>query len=221
MVQIIKLMIKLNFIYSKDQDVSNVINLIGDIDWIVKNKYNVILPSLFSINNLADQKKEDTESAVCKEYDQKVYFDIEKKLRVEWDKIDHSLEMGINKINKNALKEFNIYLTKYGFVGGYELPNEVIINITSRTVDQMAGSIAHEIIHLNIESLIQKYKIEHWTKERIVNLISLKIFPTKFKLQRDPENSELIGKYFEQYYPDIEKMISAISGVHGRRKGEE
>ena len=89
------------------------------------------------------------------------------------------------------------------------MPNTVIINISQQ--NKVISTIMHEIIHLTIDKLIRKYKTEHWQKERIVNLISLKIFPDKFKLQRDPENAEVIEREFKANYPNIEVIIKNIS----------
>lgn len=63
---------------------------------------------------------------------------------------------------------FIIKLTSYGMGGSYDLPNIVRFNIKSTIGPK---TILHEIIHLAIEPWIIKYKIRHWEKERIVDLI--------------------------------------------------
>ena len=52
--------------------------------------------------------------------------------------------------------------------GSYKLPNLVIYNINNK---KGFKTIVHEIIHLLIENQIQEFKIQHWEKERIVDLI--------------------------------------------------
>lgn len=66
---------------------------------------------------------------------------------------------------------------------------------------------------MTIEPLIQEYKIQHWEKERIVDLIINKFFPEDQKVQRDPEDSEKISEIFEKNFPDVEKIIVEVSKI--------
>jgi hypothetical protein len=61
--------------------------------------------------------------------------------------------------------------------------------------------------------LIKECGIAHWTKERLVDLVMNKFFPENQKLQRDPENAEQITEIFNTYFPDITKVIKAVSEI--------
>mgnify|MGYP006300935663 CR=1 FL=1 len=73
-------------------------------------------------------------------------------------------------------------------------------------------TVAHEILHLMIEHLIQKYKISHWQKERIVDLYMSKIFDD-YGLQNidDKKGIKKVDKIFKDNYDlGVEKIIKLI-----------
>ncbi len=80
----------------------------------------------------------------------------------------HSKEWGFNFGHKDIPAAFFVYLTNYGVGGSYNLPNIIILNINNK---KGFKTIIHEIIHLLIETWIQEYKVQHWEKERIVDLV--------------------------------------------------
>ena len=75
---------------------------------------------------------------------------------------------------------------------------------------QVSLTIIHEIIHLSIQELIEKYEVEHWEKERIVDLIVFKIVPEIAKMQNISIDTKPIDEGFEKYYPDIEKVVKNL-----------
>ena len=91
------------------------------------------------------------------------------------------------------------------------MPDNVQLNLKQK--GEPAFTLAHEIVHLTIEHLIRKYQIDHWTKERLVNLIMNKFFPDKPILQRDPQNAEQISEIFDREFPNIEEVIKDISAI--------
>ena len=66
-------------------------------------------------------------------------------------------------------KEFQVILTKYGTEGSYNPPNRIFLNISNKSPQTLV--LLHEITHLIIHKYIKKYQIQHWEKERIVDLI--------------------------------------------------
>lgn len=80
---------------------------------------------------------------------------------------------------KKFKKKIIVHISKYGVGGGYNLPNNVYINMDLRY--DPIETIRHEIIHLIIENFIEKNKIKHWEKEKIVELLEgiLNTYPNK------------------------------------------
>jgi len=206
---------KLTIKSDRDFEFNKVKDTLKKLDWFIAQGYVVGLPKidLDELKNISDKnlyKLIDQEMKTISD----VVLDYIKRLEIDWEKNAEETIIGLkNLIGSKIQTEYLIFLTQYGPGGGYYYPNKINIKLHPPKEGWSIGTLIHEIIHLSIHPLIEKYQIEHWTKERLVDLISLKIFPGKFKLQRDPENNELVKKYFEQYYPDIEKIISAISKI--------
>jgi hypothetical protein len=201
-------MIKLFLKYSKEQEEKTINELKKDLDWIKEHNYKVILPKSFNVSTLAGQSPLAITKAVEEEYDPTDYERLSEEIFSQWDKKVEVLQEKITEIQCRPEDFYNIYMTKYGFVGSYELPNEIMVNITNRTVYQIVDTIIHEIFHLSIEPLIVKYKIPHKQKEKIVNLIVAKNFSIPKK--DEPENNAFIEKIFNENYPDIELIIKNI-----------
>lgn len=104
---------------------------------------------------------------------------------------------------------YTIFLTLYGPGGRYFTQNntiELVVNAYSATRYREAyQSAIHEMIHLGIEELlVQKYKLSHWEKERLVDLIC----STYLK--------DLLPKYFMQKQGDrkIDAFVNEETIVH-------
>jgi len=64
-------------------------------------------------------------------------------------------------------QEYIVELTPYGVYGRYRLPNHITVNI-QRKPNEIALTILHEVVHLRLESEVQKKKLTHSQKERMV-----------------------------------------------------
>ena len=71
----------------------------------------------------------------------------------------------------------------------------------------------HEILHLTIHSLITKYNVSHWQKERIVDLLMMKIIPRLSKSQQIVIDIGEIDKIFDDNYPHVEDAIKKIGSL--------
>jgi hypothetical protein len=69
----------------------------------------------------------------------------------------------------------------------------------------------HEIIHLCIEPLIKKFRIPHWQKERVVDLLFRSFFPDKAFLQVLPEEAHVVDSVFDAGFADIEDLMVKLS----------
>lgn len=70
------------------------------------------------------------------------------------------------------------------------------------------------VLHLQIEVFgddwVMENNLTHWQKERMVDLIGLKYFPELRSAQNIPEDVSAVDVAFEEYYPDLRKVIEMI-----------
>ena len=93
-----------------------------------------------------------------------------------------------------------IRLTNYGVGGSYNLPSLVVLNINMK---MLVKTVVHEIIHLMIQDLIDKYEIKQWEKERVVdNILNSKEFDF---LKYDEWQSGYQGaeKYIDELFDEL------------------
>ena len=120
------------------------------------------------------------------------------------------LEKYFLETNAKPENVYEIKLTKYGVGGSYNLPNTIIVNFQGKFGIGVSKTIIHEIVHLSIQELIEKYKVGHWEKERVVDLILLKIVPEIAKMQNISIDTKLVDEAFERYYPNLEEVIKNL-----------
>ena len=137
--------------------------------WFKKNGYDFTLPDkpLISVYNNKDYQKKT------------------KEIRDKWEKQESKFFFVLESFfGKKFKKKIIVHISKYGVGGGYNLPNNVYINIDLRY--DPIETIKHEIIHLIIENFIEKNKIKHWEKEKIVELLEgiLDIYSNKTYVSR-------------------------------------
>jgi hypothetical protein len=105
-------------------------------------------------------------------------------------------------------------LTKYGTGGSYSKQagkrDTLFVNFFGRPIERILGVIAHEIIHLLIDQLVLKYKLGHWQKERIVDLVLEKTCPKINKIQELPADTKKLDTAFKKFFPDIEGIIKTV-----------
>ena len=122
--------------------------------WFKKNRYSFTLPNQ---SLQAIYKKE--------EYLPKI-----EKIESEWKKQENQFFSTLEDFfGQKIKKKFIVHIGKYGVGGGYNLQNHVYINI-ALSYDPIR-IIQHEILHLRIEPFVQKYKIKHQKKEKIINCL--------------------------------------------------
>ena len=95
------------------------------------------------------------------------------------NKMIHKISKCESNWNFKMFPTYQINLTLYGTGGSYNPDDGSIIIFTTRDgkfkqYDNPANTLIHEIVHIGIEnSIIQKYNIDHGTKERMVDLLVL------------------------------------------------
>jgi hypothetical protein len=205
---------ELEIIFSKESEVARIKHTINRFGWYKEKGYRINLPG--KIKEFIDQGNIPTDEEildiVSKEFDPKQYEEKKRELELKFQEKKGGFEQNIGTLGLPLQPIYRILLTKYGVGGSYFLPNTVLINFNYPNVRDILTNTLHEIIHLTIEEVIQKYKTEHWAKERIVDLTYEKFFPENNKiLQRDPKQSEQIYKIFDQSFPNIQTIIIEVS----------
>jgi len=124
------------------------------IKWFKKNRYPFTLPN----------------KPLEMIYNPKDYFKKIKEIERKWVKQEEEFFSALEDFfGKRFQKNIIVHASKYGVAGGYSLPNHVYINID--LVHDPVKTIQHEIVHLVVEPFVQKYKIDHRKKEKIVDAI--------------------------------------------------
>jgi len=187
--------------YSKNFELRRVFDTVHKIDWYRKMGYKPLLPGGFSVeSDLSELKIPDIKKLINKEYKKedykKVAFAIKNKSFIK------SLPEKFEKIGLKYRKTYYIFLTKYGVGGSYKTPDKIILNINKKKSGFIITTIIHEIIHLSIEGFIQKNKISHWQKERLVDLIMAELFPKIAKPQKLPKEAYKADKIFAKLFVD-------------------
>lgn len=205
--------IEVVFDYSLDDEIKRVVNTLKKYKWYKENGYKPKLPKNIEEKFKNDERVnfDDVSIGVSKEFDLSEYREKVLRIQAEFEEIKTDFFEKLKALNLPTQEKYFVGATVYGTGGSYFLPNNIQLNIKYYKNPSLV--IAHEIVHLTIEPLIQEFNIDHWTKERIVNLIMNKFFPDKPTMQRDPANAEKISEIFEAHFPDIRKIIEEVSKI--------
>lgn len=209
------LSIPAEFHYSVDTEISRVRNTVRKYRWFQENGYQPRLPQDIKVHldNGADISDEEIRSAVEAEYKDQAYSEKAQELTEAWETESDDFLEKLKTLGRPLPKAYNIFLSTYGTGGSYGYPDTIQLNLNNASSRGVLYVTFHEIVHLAIQDLIEKYNIPHWTKERLVDLTMNAFFPDKKQLQRDPEHAELVATIFERGFPNIEKVIAEIAEV--------
>ena len=205
--------ILLQFDYSLNYEKENIEYSIGKSDWFIENGYSkrIKLPENIKLEDVDKNKPIDYlfENAE-KEYNQENYSKVEDIVTEQWLEFSPKLEQYFEETSLVPEDLYLIQLTRYGVGGSYNLPNKVIVNFQGKFGTRVLKTIIHEIVHLSIQQFIDKYNIEHWEKEWVVDLILSKIVPEINKIRDLSIDTKTIDESFNKNYPDIEKIIKNL-----------
>jgi len=193
--------------HSIDFEMERVFDIVKKINWYRKMGYKITLPCL-KINDKTNKKE--IKKAIIKEYDANSYNKIGLAIKKNWGGISAKITNNLCRYGFSPRSSYLLFLTKYGAGGGYELPNKIILNFKGKSLAELQKIIIREIIHLLIEPLIKKFNIDHWTKERIVDLIFAKIKSGSAKAQICPIKTKRLDEIFNKFFPDINKILKNI-----------
>lgn len=202
--------------HSKEFEIQRVLSTKRKLKWYFNNGYNLsnlVLPKNISVEDLEKESENKIIKYINKEYNPEIFKQHEQNINSLLPEYLNKLVNYLSEINVELLPNIEIKLTKYGIAGSYNVPNVVIINVSKFFSVGLIRNILHEIIHLHIQDLIDKYKIGQWKKEIIVDCLFEKFFPNIFKKQNYPIDASKIKKIFNKNYPNIELIISSVSKV--------
>ena len=172
---------------TEDEAFGYVMYLIKKISWYKENGYKIWLPEHEEFEKL--RKNHDAISTINVDYLKKIFSSqaynasaFAESLKVickARGRVNRALQK-LAVLEKNwgfHLKpKYEITLTLYGMGGSYDPDRGKIIMLAVPgwviKVERKARTIVHEIVHIGIEeNIVKKYKLGHWQKERVVDLI--------------------------------------------------
>src|SRR3989344_4244698 len=200
-------MIKLKISFSKEKEIERVIYTMDKIDWFNENGYRPILPLEINKDFFLSKGKEGVTDAVEKEFSVDDYEKTKTYIENNQSDILPKLYEFVKKIGFTPQEEYIIVLTKYGVAGSYHVPNTIVINIKMKYEKGLMRTIVHEILHLTIENLIKEYKISHWKKERVIDLLLNECVPDYVRFQNIPEDTQKLDGIFRREFPNVQLIL--------------
>lgn len=204
--------IKFSVIFNLDKEIKRITSTIEKLPWYQDLGYgesHYFLPEQVDEQS-SSEKIKNVVSAEFFENEEK-YKDLTSYIEEKWLVIADGLEKLKEISSFHLFERYVIILTRYGSGGSYDSKNgEVIANIEFLSKDKIMGTIAHEIIHIGIQHLIEKYNIKHWYKERLADLIGARYFLDLRKKQNIKEDINIVDITFDKLFPDIEAVTCQI-----------
>jgi hypothetical protein len=190
--------------HSIQSEIERVRFTLSKLPWYGENGYKVDIP--------AGLTEHSTESEIAKritdEYIESEYENTAALLRKSWSEFLPRFEDVKNKKAIVFNDSYTVKFTKYGTNGSY-FPSKslILMKFKGKTPEKMLGTLVHEMIHISIHSLIEEFKVSHWRKERLVDLITEELFPGLKPLQNIKEDVHAVDDSFRENFPDIQKTI--------------
>ena len=203
-------MIHLDILYSLEYEKERISYTLEKADWFVEKGYSksITLPASKKLNELETSTSKDYLFDLLEdEYVSDDYEKIKNNLAEQWSSFVLTLEKYFKETSLKPEDTYVVCLTKYGVGGSYNVPNTVILNFQNRTGLALFRTVVHEIIHLSMQHYIELYNVNHWIKERIVDLTLEKIAPELNIMQKLPIDTKSIDLIFEKNYPNMEEVI--------------
>jgi hypothetical protein len=200
----------LNIIYGIENEVDRVINTLKRLPWYKEQEYSESFAKLPK-GVTGDLDLKDIETIINVEFDCQKYEEYKNYIESEWGNLSSQL-MKLKEISAfNLNNHYTLILTRYGSGGSYDSKQGLVIsNIDFRSKDEIMGTIIHEIIHIGIQHLIDRYNVRHWYKERLVDLLVDRFFPGLKNMQNIKDDTKTVDEAFANHFPELEKVISAI-----------
>jgi len=208
--------IRLRMKYSIKLELQRLLNIRKRVKWYEEMDYSkrINLPQgIGNLDNLEKFSQEKIKKILEKEFNESEYQQANVKIKKN-GKLIQLFFKNLENLKIKLKPHYLIVLTKYGTGGSYSRQSRqeaIFVNFFGRPIERILGVVAHEIIHLLIDPLVLKYKLEHWQKERIVDLILEKTCPKIGRTQKVPIGTKKLDKVFENFFPNIEKIVANLT----------
>ncbi|WP_420601846.1 hypothetical protein [Flagellimonas sp.] len=228
--------IKVN-IPTADDESAYIWTTLQDIPFFEKNNYQVNLPAGTLVADLKSKSK--TGELSDDDYERLKIF-IRDSIYNRSDYLKGYEKIGdekalintmINKIDRSNFnwdfKRFETYqinLTLYGPGGSYDPDEGSILIFTApegqfKNYDNPANTIIHEIVHMGVEeSIIQKYKVPHPLKERIVDSFVFLNFSAILPEYRIQDMGEFRIDPYLKTKEDLKKLDKFVEQIMGENR---
>ncbi len=204
---------EINLHYSLEFEQQRVQNTFEKIAWYREHGYNPAFPGNKRIPDIDESQGVSGLLALIEvEYDPAFYDTAANGFKEKWQWFaNHWAESPIKDTALAFSGTYEVYFTTYGVGGSYDTPNTVIMNVRRGDPDKLVSVLFHEMIHLCLEPLIQKYSIPHWYKERMVDLYYKRIFPEKAFEQNLPKEVLAVDPIFNSYFSQPENLVVELA----------
>jgi hypothetical protein len=203
---------RLHVSHSVEDELNRIKYTLEKLAWFEQQGYILTFPKNFDKNKTYSE--EELSSVVEKDFENEKYVTRAHEILSEFEKLSSSFFDKATAFGLRLQPEYNLALTRYGVGGSYGLPNNMQVNFEYpqySKLENIMHTVFHEIIHLSIEEWIQEYHIEHWTKERLVDLTYNKLFSDKqVTVQHGPDNPQHVQETFERLFPDMKGIIMEL-----------
>ncbi len=206
---------RIDFLFSEDFEVKRIQNTLRAMPWFREHGYRPYLPEGIT----EDASGDVIQSCVHETFDVEPYQEREHTLLDELASYQENWDAAIAQTFSAAPESINVFLTRYGVDGSYNPPNTVVYSL--RDSDGIV-TVFHEIVHLCIQEDINRFGIEHWVKERIVDRV-LHAAPFAFlhdaPWQRNYRGAEdVVDALFERhFFSNRERFYSELTVLSSRR----
>ncbi len=200
----------LEIVFGVQDEIDRVLNTIKKLPWYKEQGYSESFAKLPK-GITEGSNLESIESVIKESFNAQKYEEYKDHIELEWPKVSPKL-VDLKDIPSFHLNNhYTLLLTQYGSGGSYDSKQGLIIsNIAVRQKNEIMGTIIHELVHIGVQHLIDKYNVRHWHKERLVGLLVDRFFPGLQVKQNIKEDTDIVDAVFLKHFPDLEKITSSI-----------
>jgi hypothetical protein len=168
-----------------EEEIQRVRHCVHAFETITKETSDVVMPKGLDVKHKSHVH--DTEKLTREEYDPSFYTAGVEWVRAAIPTIQEAVEI-LGQYQQawgfELEKSYKVIITRYGTGGSYDtLTKEVLMRVTREgkfSREDAADTPIHEITHLCVEHLVERFKLTFAEKERLVEGIDITLFPRIF-----------------------------------------
>jgi hypothetical protein len=217
---------QVEFKFNLENEIRDICWIYGEYAFFQKFNYKVYYPSISEetkqllISDPSDQK---AINLLKKEFepifksDAEVYEQHLEQVKDNWSKIEKDFFSSLEKCAQlKILNKYKSIISLYGPGGSFYEPDEISVRVAKdnqNDISRASETMAHEIIHLVINDLVKKYKLEFEDIERMVDLILTKTELSDLFANPKMQNlgNPLLDSVFEKNNHNVSKTVKEFS----------